>query len=583
MEETRHQFRQDLKELERQALGGLDLVISQLDRALESVSYQDVELAAMVVADDDRIDGRYLEVHQGILSLLARQAPVAGDLRIVAALLHVIRCIERMGDQCVNIAKLVPLSGHESPKDKDILDGIERMGQLARSQVSQAKEALGSRNVELAQDLVRQDAEINRINREIFRRAVEVGDDLDMREWGMFMILVARCLERIGDNTVDIAEQVVFVVTGLFQRDGRRLVGRQPEPRPAVGRSLVAAGPAVGRVLGSRRARGRTGPWPPPGPWARRGPGDAPCGGRAPPHDVCPRGQCPALVTNLTLSGMNARPPQIVAFGGGGFSMEWGNPLLDDHVLSLTEVPCPKVCFLPTASGDADHYVVRFYRAFPSSRCQPSHISLFRRETGVGDPRAHLLEQDLIYVGGGSLVSLMGTWRSHGLDEALAEAWRAGAVLCGGSAGSLCWFADAVSGFHEGPPRRLAGLGFLPFSNAVHYNEEPGRRSAFLDAVAGGMSAGYGIGDGAALHFVGTELAEAVSSVRGAQARFVCSDATGGVVEQELAVRYLGDPVTVGGDPVTVAGDPVTVGGDPPTVAAGVAAPSLTGRTALAA
>ena len=162
MQETRHQFREELKELERQVLGGLDLVIGQLDRALESVSYQDVELAAMVVADDDRIDGRYLEVHQGILSLLARQAPVAGDLRIVAALLHCIRCIERMGDQCVNIAKLVPLSGHEAPKDKDILDAIERMGQLARSQVSQAKDALRTRNVELAQDLVRQDAEINR-------------------------------------------------------------------------------------------------------------------------------------------------------------------------------------------------------------------------------------------------------------------------------------------------------------------------------------------------------------------------------------------------------------------------------------
>src|SRR6202042_512377 len=217
MQETRHQFREDLKELERQVLGGLDLVVSQLDRAQESIAYQDVELASMVVADDDRIDGRYLEVHQGILSMLARQAPVASDLRIVAALLHVIRCIERMGDQCVNIAKLVPLSGHESPKDKDILDAIERMGQLARSQVSQAKDALGSRNVELAQDLVRQDAEINRLNRDIFKRAVDVGDELDMREWAMFMILVARCLERIGDNTVDIAEQVVLVVTGLFR------------------------------------------------------------------------------------------------------------------------------------------------------------------------------------------------------------------------------------------------------------------------------------------------------------------------------------------------------------------------------
>src|ERR1700738_3530889 len=154
MQETRHQFREDLKGLERQVLGGLDLVVGQLDRALESVSYQDVELAGMVVADDDRIDGRYLEVNQGILSLLATQTPVATDLRIVAALLHVIRCVERMGDQCVNIAKLVPLSGFEPPKDKDLLDAIERMGQLARSEVPQAKQAFASRNVELAQALV---------------------------------------------------------------------------------------------------------------------------------------------------------------------------------------------------------------------------------------------------------------------------------------------------------------------------------------------------------------------------------------------------------------------------------------------
>jgi phosphate transport system protein len=232
MQETRHQYREALKELEKQALDGLDLVIQQLDRSLEAVSYQDVELAAMVVADDDRIDGRYLEVHQGILSLLARQSPVAGDLRIVAALLHTIRCVERRGEQGGNIAKLVPLSGYEAPKDKDILDAIERMGQRARSQVSQAKEAFSSRNVELAQDLVRQDAEINRLNREIFRRAVEVGDDVDVREWGMFMILVARCLERIGDNTVDIAEQTVFVVTGLFRElaDASSTPPETPQP-----------------------------------------------------------------------------------------------------------------------------------------------------------------------------------------------------------------------------------------------------------------------------------------------------------------------------------------------------------------
>jgi peptidase E len=221
--------------------------------------------------------------------------------------------------------------------------------------------------------------------------------------------------------------------------------------------------------------------------------------------------------------------------------MEWGNPLLDDHVLALSGVPRPKVCFLPTASGDADHYVVRFYRAFEASRCEPSHVSLFRRQTGVGDPRAHLLAQDVIYVGGGSLVSLLGTWRAHGIDLALHEAWRAGVLLCGGSAGSLCWFSHAVSGFHEGPPRRLDGLGFLPWSNAVHYSDEPLRRSAFLEAVAGGMPPGYGVGDAAALHFVGTDLAEVVCSRPGARARYVYADTDGAARERELPVRFLGD------------------------------------------
>jgi phosphate transport system protein len=111
----------------------------------------------------------------------------------------------------------VPLSGFEAPKDKEILDAIERMGQLARQQVAEAKDAFASRDVDLARDLLRQDSEINRLQRMIFRRAVEVGDNLELREWAMFMVLVARCLERIGDNTVDIAEQVVFVVTGLFR------------------------------------------------------------------------------------------------------------------------------------------------------------------------------------------------------------------------------------------------------------------------------------------------------------------------------------------------------------------------------
>src|SRR5213592_1221860 len=124
---------------------------------------------------------------------------------------------------------------------------------------------------------------------------------------------------------------------------------------------------------------------------------------------------------------MAQRPPQIVAFGGGGFSMESGNPLLDDYVLELTGAERPKVCFLPTASGDADHYVVRFYKAF-GPRSEASHVSLFRRERGCGGVSFadHLLAQDLIYVGGGSLLSLLGAWRAHGLDAVLVEAWRRG-------------------------------------------------------------------------------------------------------------------------------------------------------------
>jgi phosphate transport system protein len=203
-------------ELERQTLGGLDLVIDQLDRALEAIAQQDADLAEIVVANDDRVDGRYLEVHQGILSMLARQAPVATDLRLVTALLHIIRCVERMGDQCVNIAKLVTLSGDEPPKDKIFLESIQQLGGLTRARALQAREAFATRRVALARDLEREDLVIFRLNRQIFNRAVEIGNDLGTREWAMFMILVARALERIADNTVDIAEQTTFVVTGQF-------------------------------------------------------------------------------------------------------------------------------------------------------------------------------------------------------------------------------------------------------------------------------------------------------------------------------------------------------------------------------
>jgi len=214
-------FQKEIQRIEEQALGGLDMVVGLLDEALEALDQCDAELAAIVVADDDRIDGRYLEVHQGVLSLLARQAPVAGDLRVVAALLHVVKHLERIGDQCTNIAKMVPLLGHEPPTDLDIVERIGQMGAQARSQVRQARQSFALRDPELALDLSRQDDTIDAMNREIFRRAIDIGgDDADLREWAISMVLVSRALERIGDNAVDVGEQTVFVVTGLFRELG---------------------------------------------------------------------------------------------------------------------------------------------------------------------------------------------------------------------------------------------------------------------------------------------------------------------------------------------------------------------------
>jgi len=238
---------------------------------------------------------------------------------------------------------------------------------------------------------------------------------------------------------------------------------------------------------------------------------------------------------------MRGRTPQIVALGGGGFSMERDSSLLDDYVLSLTDADRPRVCFLPTASGDADHYVVRFYRRFAAS-CDASHVSLFRRDQGAGgvedDLASHLLSQDLIYVGGGNVVSMLGAWRAHGLDEVLRKAWRKGIVLCGPSAGSLCWFDEALSAFH-GAPRGVRGLGLLPYSNCVHYDAEPARRAEYHRFVGDGMRPGFAAEDGVALHFRRTRLQGAVSS-RADGCAYRVEHTGDGVVETPLDVTYLG-------------------------------------------
>jgi dipeptidase E len=239
---------------------------------------------------------------------------------------------------------------------------------------------------------------------------------------------------------------------------------------------------------------------------------------------------------------MRGRTPQIVALGGGGFSMERDSSLLDDYVLSLTDAQRPRVCFLPTASGDADHYVVRFYRRFAAS-CDASHVSLFRRDQGTGgvedDLASHLLSQDLIYVGGGNVVSMLGAWRAHGLDDVLRKAWRKGIVLCGPSAGSLCWFDEALSAFH-GAPRGVRGLGLLPYSNCVHYDAEPARRAEYHRFVGDGMRPGFAAEDGVALHFRRTRLQRAVSS-RADGCAYRVEHTGDGVVETPLEVTYLGE------------------------------------------
>jgi phosphate transport system protein len=214
---TRVEFRTELARLEQRGLDGLNLVTIALDRTVEALQHQDIELAELVIADDDVIDGRYLEIHQAILTLLATQAPVASDLRLVAALLHVMKNIERMGDQCVNICKLIPLGGHHPPAHEEMLRNLVTMGRQVRSLISQASHAFSDRNVDAARDLVRRDDVVDNLNRECFHLAIELGEDADRREWAMTMLLVSRALERIGDNAVDVGEQVAFVVTGLFR------------------------------------------------------------------------------------------------------------------------------------------------------------------------------------------------------------------------------------------------------------------------------------------------------------------------------------------------------------------------------
>jgi phosphate transport system protein len=210
-------LRDEIRALEKHALSGLDLVADQLDRTLRVVVDRDFAMADMVIADDDRIDGQFLQAHQEILSLIARQAPVATDLRLLAALLDVIRRIERMGDQCVNICKVLLLAPKAPDDDLGLTNRILQMGRKARELAVASGKAFGAKDVAAAEQLARVDDQIDDLNREVFQMAVALAGDPAAREWAIRMTQVARALERIGDNAVDIGEETAFVASGVYR------------------------------------------------------------------------------------------------------------------------------------------------------------------------------------------------------------------------------------------------------------------------------------------------------------------------------------------------------------------------------
>jgi peptidase E len=238
----------------------------------------------------------------------------------------------------------------------------------------------------------------------------------------------------------------------------------------------------------------------------------------------------------------------ILAMGGGGFTMEPGNPLLDDFVLSLADKEEPRILFLPTASGDTTAHINAFRERFVGRACVAEHLSLFRLHESTRTLRDTVLDQDVVYVGGGSMRNLLAIWRAHGLDSLLVEAWRRGIVLAGLSAGAMCWF-DAGITRSSGSPEPIAGLGLLEGSFTVHADGEPERLPVWLSRVRDGtIPGGWAVDDGVALLFRGLSLERAVSSRPGAGAQRVDAIA-GELVRHRVEPELLGDgpPGALGG------------------------------------
>ncbi len=244
------------------------------------------------------------------------------------------------------------------------------------------------------------------------------------------------------------------------------------------------------------------------------------------------------LLSTFVILNYSTDMKQIIAMGGGGFSMEPNNLLLDRYVLTQTAKPRPRVCFVGTASGDAISYIERFYSSFRTLDCEPSHLSVFNGP--VGNWRDFVLSKDVIYVGGGNTRNLLALWRDWGLDRVMREAWESGIVLAGVSAGSICWFEEGVTDSVPGPLTPLRCLGFLKGSNCPHYDGESNRRPSYHALLrAKEIEPGIACDDGAALHFVGDQLHRIVSSRPAARA-YRLTVAGDSVEETVLIPDYLG-------------------------------------------
>ena len=228
---------------------------------------------------------------------------------------------------------------------------------------------------------------------------------------------------------------------------------------------------------------------------------------------------------------------QIIAIGGGGLSHEPDKLALEQYIIEQTGKPTPSVCFIPTASGEADDYIINFYASFSQLGCQPRHLSLFQPPTA--NLASFLLENDIIYMGGGNTRSMLALWREWDIDKILHDAWNQGIVLAGVSAGAICWFEQGVTDSIPGRLVPLDCMGFLPHSYCPHYDSEKDRRPTYLRLVLEGeMMPGYAVEDGVALHFVDQELKCAVTSRQNARA-YQIKKIGHKVTEQPLGTTYL--------------------------------------------